>query len=78
MLRCQIRVQGHLSRDSWVWFEGLTVANMPDGEALLFGGVADQAALFGLIHQIQRVGLPVVALHCVSVKAEGKRQKAEG
>jgi hypothetical protein len=67
VLRCQIRVRGHLSRDWREWFDDLTVANMPDGEALFFGGLPDQAALFGLLSRIQRAGLPVVSMHCVSI-----------
>ena len=75
MLRCQIRVRGHLSRDWWDKFNGLTVAPMPDGETLLFGGVPDQSALFGMLSRIQGVGLPLISIHCVSVKAEGRNQK---
>lgn len=79
MLRYQIRVRGHLSRDWWDKFNGLTVAPMPDGETLLFGGVPDQSALFGMLSRIQGVGLPLISMHCVRVKqkAENRRQKAE-
>ena len=71
VLRCQIRVRGHLSGDWCDWSDELTIANMPDGEALLFGGVPDQSALFGLLSRIQRAGLPVVSIHAVNTKAEG-------
>ena len=68
MLRCQIRVRGHLSRNWWDTFNGLTVAAMPDGETMLFGGVPDQSALFGVLSQIQRVGLPIISMHCLSAE----------
>ena len=68
MLRCQIRVRGHLSRNWWDRFNGLTVAAMPDGETMLFGGVPDQSALFGVLSQIQRVGLPIISMHCLSAE----------
>lgn len=64
-MRCSIRVRGHLERPWRDWFAGLTIANLPDGEAMLFGEVPDQAALFGVLHRIQNAGMPLVSLHCV-------------
>ncbi len=57
-----ITVKGHLD-DHWSdWFEGLTITNGPNGEALLAGPVVDQAALHGLLVKIRDLGLPLVAV----------------
>ncbi len=61
-MRYQIRVQGHLD-DAWsAWFDGLTITNGANGEALLAGPVPDQAALHGLIVKIRDLGLPLIAV----------------
>ena len=58
----QIRVRGHLS-DAWVeWFDGLTIENLPNGEALLSGPVADKAALHGLLIKVRDLNLTLLAV----------------
>jgi hypothetical protein len=61
----QIRVRGHLSDKRAEWFDGLTIENQPDGEALITGPVADQAALHGLLIRIRDLGLPLLSVLCV-------------
>lgn len=61
----QIRVRGHLSDKRAEWFDGLTIENQPDGEALITGPVADQAALHGLLIRIRDLGLPLLSVVCV-------------
>jgi hypothetical protein len=58
----QIRVRGHLS-DAWAeWFDGLTIENLPNGEALLSGPVVDKAALHGLLTKVRDLNLTLVAV----------------
>ena len=58
----QIRVRGHLS-DVWAeWFDGLTIENLPNGEALLSGPVADKAALHGLLTKVRDLNLTLLAV----------------
>ena len=57
-----ITVRGHLDHHWSVWFEGLTITNGDNGEALLTGPVADQAALHGLLAKIRDLGLPLIAV----------------
>ena len=58
----QIRVRGHLS-DAWTeWFDGLTIENLPNGEALLSGPIADKAALHGLLTKVRDLNLTLVAV----------------
>ena len=58
----QIRVKGVLDSGWSAWFDGLTVASQPDGETLLAGLVADQAALHSLLAKIRNVGLTLVSV----------------
>ena len=54
-----IRVQGHLSPQWSDWFEGFTIINSVDGEAVLSGIILDQSALFGLLSKISILDLPL-------------------
>ena len=57
-----ITIRGHLEQHWSVWFEGLTITNGENGEAVLAGPVADQAALHGLLAKIRDLGLPLIAV----------------
>ncbi len=58
----QIRVKGNLDRKWSDWFDGLTIMPQADGETLLTGPVADQAALHGLLGKIRDLGLPLLSV----------------
>ena len=58
----QIRLKGHLGRHWTDWFDGLTIILEDNGETLLTGPVADQAALHGLFKKVRDVGLPLVSV----------------
>jgi len=57
----EIRVAGSLPPQWRDWFDGLVI-DVENGETLLRGPVADQAALFGLLKKIRDVGLPLVSV----------------
>ncbi len=57
----EIRVVGSLPAQWTDWFDGLVI-NTENGETLLRGPVADQAALFGLLKKIRDLGLPLVSV----------------
>ena len=57
----QIRIKGHLGPRWSEWFEGLTITPTDDGETLLTGPVADQAALHGLLRKVRDLGMPLIS-----------------
>ena len=58
----QIRVQGMLDPHWSAWFEGLTIEHDAGGDTLLIGPLADQAALYGLLHRIRDLGMVLLAI----------------
>jgi hypothetical protein len=58
----QIRINGHLDNQWTDWFEGLNIALEEEGDTLLTGPVADQAALHGLLKKVRDLGMPLVSV----------------
>ncbi len=58
----QIKIEGHLGRRWKDWFEGLTITLEDNGETLLTGPVADQAALHGLLRKVRDLGMPLLSV----------------
>lgn len=72
-----ITVRGHLD-DHWsAWFEGMTITNTANGEALLTGPVTDQTALHGLLIKIRDLGLPLIAVVPASTPANDRTGKSD-
>ena len=61
----QIRLKGHLDSQWANWFDGLAITLEDNGNTLLSGSVADQAALFGLLKKVRDLGLPLLSVNCV-------------
>ena len=57
----QIRVKGHLGPRWADWFGGLAITLEDNGETLLTGPVADQAALHGLLRRVRDLGMPLIS-----------------
>ena len=63
--RYEIRIKGHLD-DRWAdWFGGLTITLEDNGDTLLAGPVADQAALHGLLSKVRDLGMPLLSVICL-------------
>jgi len=61
----EIRLKGHLDA-RWVkWFDGMAITLDENGNTLLSGPVADQAALHGLLKKVRDVGLPLLSVNSV-------------
>jgi hypothetical protein len=61
----QIRIKGHLGSEWTEWFEGLSITREDNGDTLLVGPVADQAALHGLLRKVRDLGLPLLSVNRV-------------
>jgi len=70
----QIRVECHLD-DQWTdWFGNMTITLQENGDTLLTGPIADQAALFGLLKKVRDLGMPLVSLNRVEPCPERSRR----
>ena len=58
----EIRLKGHLESRWAAWFDGLSLTNESDGTTIIYGPVADQAALHGLLQKVRDLGLPLVSV----------------
>ena len=58
-MQCEIRVCGLLGETVLAGFPGLR-ATERDGETVLAGTVPDQAALFGVLAQVEALGLELI------------------
>ncbi len=58
----EIRIKGHLDDARSAWFGDMTVTRTTNGETILRGVVADQAALWGLLARVRDLGLPLLAV----------------
>jgi len=59
----RIRIKGYLDN---LWadrFEGMTIVPEDNGDTLLTGPVADQAALHGLLKKVRNLGMPLVSVN---------------
>ena len=61
----EIRIKGQLDTERCNWFEGMTITLEENGDMLLCGPVADQAALHGLLKRVRDLGLPLLSVNQV-------------
>ncbi|MCB0115369.1 MAG: hypothetical protein KDD84_14820 [Caldilineaceae bacterium] len=59
----QIRLQGHLDPRWVARLAGLTISLQDNGDTLITGHVADQAALHGLLRTVRDLGIPLLSVN---------------
>ncbi len=70
----QIRVKGQLSPQWTEWFDNMVLTVESNGDTLLTGLVADQAALYGLLKKVRDLGIPLLSVNPVApIRAGGSR-----
>ena len=62
MQRIEIRVKGQIDEHWSDWFGGLTITHTEEGETVLNGSIADQAALYGLLSKLRDLGLQLLSV----------------
>jgi hypothetical protein len=68
--RYRIRIRGHLAPHRLRRFEGLDVSQAPNGDTLITGWIADQAALYGLLNCLRDLGQTLVSLRPLDDREE--------
>lgn len=64
-LRYEIRIDGHLAPHRLRHFEGLSVHQEAGGETVIVGHFRGQAALYGLLSWLQRLGVTLLLVRRV-------------
>ncbi len=72
----EIRVKGHLSVIWADWFEGFTIERLENGEMILTGPIVDQAALMGILNNINRLNLTLLCVQKIDHMKEISRGEA--
>ena len=67
MIRYEIRVKGHLDQRWSEWFDGMTITNEQNGDAIISGPMVDQAALHSLLVKVFNLNLPLIAVSRVEL-----------
>ena len=62
-----IRIEGTLPERWKDWFDGLTITNLGNGEALLQGMIQDQSILIGIINQIHNLNLSLLSVDSAEI-----------
>jgi len=76
-MRYQIRIKGHLDPCWQDWFAGLQIEHEPSATTLLTGSLPDQAALFGVLLKISRLGLTLLALETSEASSASDRENVD-
>jgi hypothetical protein len=59
----EIHVIGHLNSKWSDWLDGLEMRLVDNGEMVLFGSIADQAALMGILDKLNRLNLTILSVN---------------
>ena len=73
----QLRVKGHLDPRWNSGFDGLRITLEDNGDSLLTGPVADQAALYGLLKRLRDLGLPLLAVNRLTPDQESELKRSQ-
>ena len=62
MMIYKIRVKGHLNQHWSAWFDGMTITNEANGDAIISGSPVDQAALHSLLIKVYNLNLALISV----------------
>jgi hypothetical protein len=57
-----MRVKGHLDQSWSAWFDGMTITNEANGDTVISGPVADQAALHSQLVKVHNLNLTLISV----------------
>ena len=58
----EIHIKGHLTHDWADWFENMQMCCLENGEMVLSGILADQAALMGVLNKLNCLNLTILSV----------------
>ncbi len=59
----EIRIKGQLKSDWAEWLESMQMRCLENGDMILSGPLADQAALMGLLNKLYRLNLTILSVN---------------
>ena len=62
MTTYEICVKGHLDQHWSAWFDGMTITNGANGDAIISGPLVDQAALHSLLIKVYNLNLTLISV----------------
>ena len=68
-MQCRIRINWHLDQSWQHEFDDLQIVHEAQGTTLLIGQLPDQAALYGMLLTIRRLGLTLLSLETCEASA---------
>lgn len=78
MITYTIRIKGHLDQRWSEWFNGMTITNEENGDAIISGPMVDQAVLHSLLVKVFNLNLTLIAVSRVepdSINCGRKRKE---
>lgn len=73
----EIHVKGHLSREWEDWLENMQMCCLENGEMILSGLLADQAALMGILNKLNRLNLAILSVNKTGRINTGQAERNE-
>lgn len=64
--RYEIHLKGILGSEWSEWFDGMIVSSDGQGNTILTGSVADQAALHGILDRVRDSGLTLLSINTIN------------
>jgi hypothetical protein len=77
MTAYRIRLKERLDQGWSAWLGGLTVIHEANGETVLIGELADQAALHGLISKVRDLQLTLISVNPLEADSPSKEEGKE-
>jgi hypothetical protein len=74
MQKVEILISGEIDLNWSNWLGGLEIIHIPGGNTILSGHLRDQAALYGVLLQLSKLGLPLISVWCELNSAGGSKE----
>ncbi len=68
----EICIKGQLSEIWADWFDGMAIEYQENDRMILYGCVADQSALMGILNKLVHLNLTLISLNEIKIKKEKK------